>query len=190
MPAEAQAEVHVLEVGRDIDDVEAAKVEEDPAAKNEARAGGVVDRPPKAVSGLLRIAAETEEQRVRIAEEEATGFLQGSVDVQDQGSSSTQGLVLVQGLQERGQPAGADETIAVEKNEIRRRRQRSRLVGRRPETAVGRVEDEPRVQDFIPQSGGGVVGGGVVDDDDLVAGIGIREEALEGFRNEPPTPRT
>src|SRR5207247_553191 len=121
--------------------VEAAELLEQPRRDEHAGGGAVIDLAPEAVLEAVRIATGPDSVRVSDRVHDRAGLLEGAVLVQVERHPRA-GARLVERLEQRLQPAGLDECIAVEEAEVAPTRLGGALVRGRSEAAVDLVSED------------------------------------------------
>jgi len=114
-----------------------------------------------------------------VAPEDAARLLQGAVDVVEPGAHRGHVVLAVEHLEQRRQPAGLHQRVAVEQQHAGRAGHGHAEVGGGAVAAVGVLQEDARVVDGgEPRARG--VRRGVVDDDQLVGDLGGVDQRPQG----------
>ncbi len=136
-----EAKVAVLEIRRREAFVEAADALEQRAANEHRRAGAIVDVARVLVRGIVGALSAPVVPPARVTPDDAAGFLQRAVGVDELRAHHADGRIALRRLHERVEPPGVHFRVVVQEHEVRRAGQLRRTVARAQEPEVRSVPD-------------------------------------------------
>ncbi len=164
--AHGEGEVGVLVVGRRVAAVERAEPLEQLAPDRDRGARAVVRFAAEAEARVGRVLEAAVVPARAVVEDDAAGFLQAAVGIDQLGPDQAGLRCLLQTAHQRFEPARGDHRVVVEEQQVFAGGGRGACVARADEAEVLRVAQHADAGD-VGQAPRGLVAGAVVDDDDL-----------------------
>lgn len=186
MGAEREAQIGILVVATPVAHIEPTDAAERTLSHHDAGRPAEVHLAAEAKRRSRRATAVPVHVDVAVAGNHRTGLLQRPVEVRLGRHHCAARRVRVEHRQERRQPTGLDERVAVQEAQQRCTGERGALVRGHRKAQVAVVVHHPRADERVTQPITGVVRRGIVHDDELVRLLGVRRDRPQARVDDRP----